>query len=601
MLILGVALRSTAQVQVGETSMNLNATVSGGYSADYSNYTSSDHAFSAGGQANLSGFYYNPNFLSFNVQPFYDQSRANSSYQSISAASGVSANAGIFGGSDYPGSVTYTRTYNSSGTYAIPGSADLVTHGDSDVFVVNWGVHREGWPSLGFGFLDSNSAFSLYGSSGNDNLNTKAFTAHAGYQLAGFNLSGGYQHTASRSDFTNFLNDSSQQVTNTGGNTYSVGIGHKLPLHGSLSANGTRAQISSSSEDLQYDTTVDSASSSVGFAPFRDFSAGTTATYIDNLDGYLDLSLVSSGVVLPEDLVRQTSSSHGWSVTSFANYDLSTHLHFRAYNERQQQSFFGISLVSNSTNGTVDYSNYLLGGQLTSSFGIGYTSVNVADRTALGLNGSLAYLHSIGRWDLKASGSYSQNTQTVLAAYTSSGYSYAGSIGRHFGTRNYFSVNASGARSLLTDQPGSANSSQTYSASLNIKKVSFNANYTKADGTAILTSIGLVTTTVPVAVINPATVVLFNGTSYGAGIGASPIRNLTISASYARAFSDTRSMSSSSSNSNENVNALVLYQFRRLNFTAGYVRLTQGFSLSGNQPTMVGSYYFGISRWFNFF
>jgi hypothetical protein len=29
--------------------------------------------------------------------------------------------------------------------------------------------------------------------------------------------------------------------------------------------------------------------------------------------------------------------------------------------------------------------------------------------------------------------------------------------------------------------------------------------------------------------------------------------------------------------------------------------LVQGFSLSGNQPAMVGSLFVGISRWFNFF
>ena len=43
------------------------------------------------------------------------------------------------------------------------------------------------------------------------------------------------------------------------------------------------------------------------------------------------------------------------------------------------------------------------------------------------------------------------------------------------------------------------------------------------------------------------------------------------------------------------------YHFRKLDFSAGYSRLVQGFSLSGTPPTMVGSFYVGISRWFNFF
>jgi hypothetical protein len=38
-----------------------------------------------------------------------------------------------------------------------------------------------------------------------------------------------------------------------------------------------------------------------------------------------------------------------------------------------------------------------------------------------------------------------------------------------------------------------------------------------------------------------------------------------------------------------------------LNFNAGYYRLVQGFSISGGLPTRLGSYYFGVSRAFNFF
>ena len=46
---------------------------------------------------------------------------------------------------------------------------------------------------------------------------------------------------------------------------------------------------------------------------------------------------------------------------------------------------------------------------------------------------------------------------------------------------------------------------------------------------------------------------------------------------------------------------IMLYQFRKLGFQAGYSRLVQGFSVTGTPPTMVGSFYVGVSRWFNFF
>ncbi len=46
---------------------------------------------------------------------------------------------------------------------------------------------------------------------------------------------------------------------------------------------------------------------------------------------------------------------------------------------------------------------------------------------------------------------------------------------------------------------------------------------------------------------------------------------------------------------------LMTYNVRKLNFNAGYSRLVQGFSLSGTPPATVGSFYVGVSRWFNFF
>ena len=46
-------------------------------------------------------------------------------------------------------------------------------------------------------------------------------------------------------------------------------------------------------------------------------------------------------------------------------------------------------------------------------------------------------------------------------------------------------------------------------------------------------------TPVPLPVINPAAVVFFNGKSYAAGLGANPVRGLTLSATFAKALSST--------------------------------------------------------------
>ena len=106
-------------------STNLSGTVSAGYSADYGNKIDSSHGLSLGGNATASGYYYNPNFVSFNLSPYYGQSRANSNFQSISDSSGVNLSSSIFSGSHFPGSISYAKAYNSQGQFARSRAAEL--------------------------------------------------------------------------------------------------------------------------------------------------------------------------------------------------------------------------------------------------------------------------------------------------------------------------------------------------------------------------------------------------------------------------------------------------------------------------------------------
>lgn len=136
--LLLLAWPAAAQLRLGEISTSLSGTVSTGYNADYGNLTGSDHGWTLGGVGNLSGSFYNPNFLSFSAGLYLNQSRSNSNFQSISDASGVDLSANIFSGSHFPGSISYSKAYNSEGNYAVPGLANFVTHGNSDTFGISW-------------------------------------------------------------------------------------------------------------------------------------------------------------------------------------------------------------------------------------------------------------------------------------------------------------------------------------------------------------------------------------------------------------------------------------------------------------------------------
>jgi len=603
-LLLALAAPVRAQVNKGEASLNMSGTVSVGYTDDYSNVGPSDHSILGAATGDLSGSYYNPNFLSFDVQPFYNQSRLNSMYQSITAASGVSASAKLFSGSNFPGSISYASAFNSSGNFGIPGVANYTTHGNTDTFAVNWGVHLDDLPRVNVSFSRGDNSYSVYGTSSQGLLRSDTFSATTAYQIAGFDLNGGYQYAGNKIETPEFLTGELPERSDSGVNAFSLGVGHNLPWNGSIGAGATRTHIHTNLGDTtssdNFDTTIDTVTGALFLAPKTHLSVGANTYYTDNLEGTLYNTLLTAGALVPQN--EPQLSSHDLSLTGYGNYEMpAQHLNLHAFVEHQQQTFLGISFTSQSYNGTATYSNVLAGGSFNGVLGLTRTSVETTHQSLLGLISSVNYTHQIQRWTVTGALGYSQDTQTVLIAYTTSGFNYSGSVGRRLGRRSYWGAYVSGARSVLTDQPGTANSSRSLTTSLSVHRFSLNGSYSVSSGNALLTSTGLVATPIPVSVITPAAVVLYNAHSYSVGVGSSPRRGWTFSASYAKALGATESPSTTSNNSSENLNVIMIYQFRKLGFQAGYSRLLQGFSASGTPPALVGSYFLGVSRWFNFF
>ena len=96
-----------AQIAVGdEVKMSLNGNIGVGYSGDFGNAVTSGHGIFGTGMGLLSGSYYNPNFLSFNVRPFYNRNQDNGAYTSVLSETGVDASTSILSGSHFPGSIS---------------------------------------------------------------------------------------------------------------------------------------------------------------------------------------------------------------------------------------------------------------------------------------------------------------------------------------------------------------------------------------------------------------------------------------------------------------------------------------------------------------
>ncbi|HET7150061.1 MAG TPA: hypothetical protein VFI60_01515 [Candidatus Acidoferrum sp.] len=591
---------ASGQVQVGDASMNMNGTVSGGYSASYGNAIGSSHSFGFAGASTLSGFYYDPGFLSFNFSPYYNQSRANSNFQSITDSSGFNFSSGIFGGSHFPGSINYSKAYNSEGNFNLPGLPNYTTHGNSDVFGINWSEVVPGLPSLSAGFQTGGNQYSVYGTNDNGNTGFHSFTLHSGYVIDGFSLSAYYQNGTSHSLIPQVFSNPQQPLTvNSNSDGYGFSASHNLPLHGGISATFSRTNFGTQDQGYNFNGTVDLVSATAGIQPTQKLHFSVSSNYSDNLAGSIYQSLTSSGILAPP--ISQSQTSNSLDTLAVATYAIMPNLQAQGDVERRDQHFLGESFGETSYGGGLTYTRGLLGGTFNGSVFATDNRLDNSNLNVLGLTTAVNYNRQIDLWVVSGSFSYAQNVQTLLVSYTTSFFNYSGHVRRRFGKFSW-TAGAGQSRTGFTALPGTESHSESITTGIGWSHwITANGAYATSTGIALPTATGLAPPPTPAPVPLPSLLILYGGHSYSFGLGSSPVRRLTISASYSKANSNTASAGLASWNANKQINTYFQYQFRKVYLTGGYATLSQGFSASPTAPATVSSYYLGVSRWFNFF
>jgi hypothetical protein len=594
------ALPAAGQLEVGDNlSMNLNGTLGVGYTADYANLFSSSHSLSGSGTGTLSGSYYNPNFLSYSVSPYYGQSRANSNYQSIFDSSGVNAAAAIFSGSHFPGSISYAKSYNSEGNFGVPGIANYTTRGNSDTFGINWSENLPDDPSLSVSFQRGSSEYSIFGTDQNGNSTFDSVNVHSGYQVHGFGLGAFYERGGSHSLVPQLVGTGEQPENVSSDNSgYGFSATHVLPLRGGFSSSVTRSVFDTGLAGENFNGSVDLITANAGIQPTDKLHLSVGANYSDSLTGQLFEQIVAAGGVAP--LQNPNQSSHGMDVIGSGSYAITKGLQGEADVERRQQTYLGLSLGSNAYSGSLVYTTGFLGGNFNVAGTLRDITLDGSSQNNLGFSVTTNYTRRINEWVMSGSFNYAQNVQTLLITYMNSFYNYSGNIRHRWGLFTW-NAGASAGRTALTSQSGLGNSNQSYSTSVGYSRyMTLTGSYSKGSGTGIETASGLVQNPVLVP-LTPGSGILFAGDSYAIGLGSSPAKKLTISASYGRGNSNTNFSGVAQGSSTSQYNAIFQYQLRKIYVNGGYSRLQQGFTPSPTLPGVVSSFYFGISRWFNFF
>jgi len=593
-----------AQVQVGDDlRMNLSGILTAGYNGNYGDQVPSNHSLEYGGDATLSGSYYNPNFLNFTIAPYYNQSKANSSFQSLTDSSGVNANANFFTGTRFPGYVSYNYTRNNTGTFGLPGSPDFTTVGTGQGFGIGWSALLPEWPTFSVSYSQGGGSGNVFGTNEESKSSTRTLNLRSSYKKAGWLLNAQFTHQNISSDFPFFLGgEQGRNSSDFSGNNIGVNGAHNLPWNGSLSLSFNHSTYSgefgSALEQTNSFTnyTTNTETANANFHPTQKLSLFIGQNYTDNLDGYFYQNIVSSGGGVP--LLPMHSQSYSSTVDGGASYNFTKNLYGSAQITYFHQAYFGNSYDGSYLTGTVGYNKRIL--KTFTVSGSVIESSNKFASNSLGFIGNLNGYHRFGLWELSGGFSYAQNVQTLLVTYTTSYYNYNANLHRRLGRGMQWTGAISGSHSGFTQQVGTVNQSEGFSTSLALRRITLSGNYVKSSGQSLLTSTGI--QPIPLTPgLSPEGLIVYNGKSYGAGLSLMPLPRLTISGNYSNAMSDTLSNRIFSNNRTNIFYGQFQYRLRKISVLGGYTKFAQSISAAGTPPGSQYSFFVGVTRWFNFF
>lgn len=597
LLIMSV-LASCAHAQMGvgdDVKMTLNGFLGMGYSGNFGDTGTAGHGMFGSGTGQLAGYYYNPNFLSFDVHPFYNRNQDNASFGSVLNETGIDGAVNLFGGSPFPGSVSYSKSFSQGSQYGIPGSQGLSSDSATQNFAVTWNELLAGFPSLTATYGMNSSSSTLVGESGTTDSSARTFNLMSHYKVDGFGITSFVNHQNFQVKLPDFLSPTNSE-SDSSGTSFGASVTHALPLSGSFGAGYSRTNYSSETGNYRNSGSTDTADVGVSFNPTQRFSINTQLRYTGNLIGALQQS-VSQGGLPP---IANDQSSHGVSLSAYGSYRLGRGFTLIGYATRQTETFEGLNFTTNRVGGTLNYSySRPLFGMLYFSFGMVNNAGNQGGGS-LGFVSNVAFKRRFGGWQVDSDFSYAQNVQTIIAYYTSSNYNYGAMVRRRFGASSNWTASYHSSHTGLTQFPGYGNRADTFMTTFSRGRFGFSGNYGQSHGTAILSATGVLTPTQLAPLISPDQA-LYNGKLYGAGLNVAPIKKMVINVNWFRTRSDTQTAQVFSANNSERFYGQMQYNLRKLSFRAGYWRINQGIGAAGLPPTVVNTYYFNISRWFDIF
>ncbi|MGO9305529.1 MAG: hypothetical protein ACLP3R_17835 [Candidatus Korobacteraceae bacterium] len=609
-LLLLFVVCGAAQVQVlpqmpVTLSGSLSAGYAGGTGAALGSQTSSSDSLTLGVMADLNGSYYDPRFLQFSVSPRFTWDRNGSQSESAleDRDDGMNASVDFLQGSKTPIHFSYNLTQTNTAT--LSGGPNAFTVG-ADGLAQSYSISaspRLGFlPPISFSFSHSNADTSVTGvqepslTTSNNFLNVLT-----NYNWLGFHMSGNYAQTSNQSTTQDLLNLGVPAApSNSSSRQENFGLSHDLPLHGSASlAYGHSTDsytLSGTPENDSYDT----AAGSVALVPIPKLTWNASVDYTSNATNQL-ISEVLNGqsttsTVLGTGrttLLQSTASyqiGHGWTAGGSGSHETST--------------VAGEGLIQDLGYGTVTYGRVLWHGFLNVSYSPGWNSVEIdsagTSETTSGLyNAATAsYQHRVRRWTVNGSTTFMRNNAYITSAapVVANAYSATGSARARLRYTWNLNLNASFNKSQVAGS--NSNLSDVISGQLSNRTWSFTGQYQRNSGYYLFASSGI-----PVVVSTNIMGIqtLYNTSqSYSGSLGYNRgLLSAQASYSHTNGVFDTVTVPTTTVNSF--FEGRLYYKFRKLDFQAGYRRLTQSASSNNALNQISNGYWLSVVRRFRAF
>lgn len=586
-----------AQVELGGVQFHtLNGNLGFGYGGQSGENELSNHGTGLNGNLNTNGFYYNPGFLSFQAGTYYARAESSAESTNLSDSKGYNLGAAIFGGTTFPGYASFGQNWGQNSVYGLPGLSGLNSTSNNRDFGISWMFRDLPVKNLSVYFADDANQTDIPGVGFNSEGTSKGFgVSTGGYNIAGFSLGAGYQH--SLGDVTsNIAGPEGESFTSHGSSDlFHVLTSRTLPRHSHFTLSVYRMMTRSSSEGEKANTDSDEFDSSILSHVWR-LPLSATVSYNDNVYGTVLQQLNTSGQLVNVSFSGPKIGELNMNLSS--SYTLPHRIFVTGYVSHQEEFVAGRSVSATAYGGNASYGfgKFIKG--LTVTAGV-HDIATQAGNEGMGLVGAANYRRNLGAWILQANGNYSQGVQTILATSTESQGAAFASVRRTLENKISFGANAGIGRSLFSNTHGQSTETKNAGFNLGWMKQSLSAYYAESSGEAIITSQGLVAVTAPGLSSNQ--VVPYSGKSYNAGYANTLIKNLNVSFAWSRFMSEGTGTGLFSNVSAETYSGGAVYTYRKLNILANFAHSQQGASVTTALPSNITVFYFGISRWFNFF